>query len=62
MIEVPDPTDFSLKIVGFGSGEKIKPFKQASSIKILVAGGGIQTTWFVTDFMLGRGTRIDDWR
>ena len=40
---------------------------QASGIKILIAGGGIQTTWFVTDFMLGPGmlggsTRIDDWR
>ena len=40
----------------------IKPFHQASGIKIVVAGGGIQTTWFVTDFMLGRGTLIDDWR
>jgi len=40
----------------------IKPFHQASGVKILVTGGGIQTTWFVTDFMLGRGTRIDDWR
>jgi hypothetical protein len=52
----------------YPSGEKIKPFNQASGIKILVTGGGIQTTWFVTDFMLGpgsmlgRGTRIDDWR
>jgi hypothetical protein len=50
------------------SGEKTKPFDQASGIKIIVAGGGIQTTWFVTDFMLGPGsmlglgTRIDDWR
>jgi hypothetical protein len=51
----------------FPSGEKTKPFTQPSSVKILVAGGGIQTTWFVTDFMLGPGmmggsTRIDDWR
>jgi hypothetical protein len=40
----------------------IKPFHQASGIKIVVAGGGIQTTWFVTDFMLGRGTLINEWR
>jgi hypothetical protein len=40
----------------------IKPFHQAAGIKIVVTGGGIQTTWFVTDFMLGRGTLIDDWR
>jgi len=52
----------------YPSGEKIKPFNQASGIKIIVAGGGVQTTWFVTDFMLGqgsmlgRGTLIDDWR
>ena len=50
----------------YPSGEKIKPF-QASNVKIIVAGGGIQTTWFVTDFMmgtgmLGRGILIDDWR
>jgi hypothetical protein len=50
----------------YPSGEMIKPF-QPSSIKIIVTGGGIQTTWFVTDFMLGPGmmggsARIDDWR
>jgi hypothetical protein len=50
------------------SGEKVKPFNQASGIKIVVAGGGTQTTWFVTDFMLGKSNmlggaaRIDDWR
>jgi hypothetical protein len=51
----------------YPSGEKIKPFSQPSVIKIVVTGGGIQTTWFVTDFMLGPGmlggsTLIDDWR
>ncbi len=50
----------------YPSGEKTKPF-QASAVKIIVAGGGIQTTWFVTDFMMGPGmlggsTLIDDWR
>jgi hypothetical protein len=50
----------------FSSGEKIKPF-QESRIKIIVTGGGVQTTWFVTDFMMGPGmmggsTLIDDWR
>ncbi|MBN2319050.1 MAG: hypothetical protein JXR49_08230 [Acidobacteria bacterium] len=52
--------------VQYPSGEKIKPFNQ-SSVKIIVTGGGVQTTWFVTDFMLGPGmlggsTLIDDWR
>jgi hypothetical protein len=52
----------------YPSGEKTKAFSQASAINIVVAGGGIQTTWFVTDFMLGKSnmlggaTRIDDWR
>jgi hypothetical protein len=52
----------------YPSGEKTKPFRQASAINIIVAGGGIQTTWFVTDFMLAKGsmlggaTLIDKWR
>ncbi len=50
------------------SGQKMKPF-QESSINVIVTGGGGQTTWFVTDFMLSRNmvtmggsTRIDEWR
>jgi hypothetical protein len=39
----------------------IKPFQNPGSIKVIVAGGGIQTTWFVTDFRVGRGTLIDEW-
>ena len=39
----------------------IKPFN-AKQIRVIVAGGGIQTTWFVTDFGVGRGTRVDDWK
>ncbi len=51
----------------YPSGNKMKAFQSPSSIKILVAGGGIQTTWFVTDFMLGPGMLggcelIDKWR
>ena len=50
----------------YPSGAKVRPFSPAG-IKIVVTGGGIQTTWFVTDFMLGPGmlggsTLIDDWR
>jgi hypothetical protein len=40
----------------------IKPFTNAGSIKVVVAGGGIQTTWFVTDFGLRRGVLIDNWK
>jgi hypothetical protein len=39
----------------------MKPF-QPRGIQVIVTGGGIQTTWFVTDFRAGRGTRVDDWR
>ncbi|NLT66978.1 MAG: hypothetical protein GXX84_10285 [Acidobacteria bacterium] len=38
----------------------IKPF-QPRGIGVIVTGGG-QTTWFVTDFGVGRGVKIDDWR
>lgn len=39
----------------------IKPFSPRG-INIIVTGGNIQTTWFVTDFRLGRGVLVDDWR
>ncbi len=39
----------------------IKTF-QPRSIQVIVTGGGIQTTWFVTDFRAGRGVKVDDWR
>jgi hypothetical protein len=39
----------------------IKPFNE-KNVQILVVGGKIQTTWFVTDFRLGRGVLIDAWR
>jgi hypothetical protein len=52
----------------YPSVEKLKLF-QESSINVIVTGGGGQTTWFVTDFMLARNivaqggsTLIDDWR
>jgi hypothetical protein len=56
----------NVEITQYPSGEKTKPFSPAA-VKIIVTGGGIQTTWFVTDFimgpsMLGGSTRIDDWR
>jgi hypothetical protein len=35
---------------------------QAGQVGVIVTGGGIQTTWFVTDFGVGRGTLVDDWR
>jgi hypothetical protein len=40
----------------------IKPFTNPKSINVVVAGGKIQTTWFVTDFRFGRGILIDDWK
>ena len=39
----------------------IKPFDNPKAIHVVVTGGKIQTTWFVTDFRLGRGVRVDDW-
>ena len=40
----------------------IKPFPNPGAIKVIVAGGGIQTTWFLTDFRVGRGILIDEWK
>jgi hypothetical protein len=40
----------------------IKPFNNPKGIQIVVTGGKIQTTWFVTDFRLGRGILIDEWK
>ncbi len=40
----------------------IKPFLNPKAINVVVAGGNIQTTWFVTDFRFRGGVRIDDWK
>ena len=40
----------------------IKPFNNPKAINVVVVGGAIQTTWFVSDFRLRRGTLVDDWR
>jgi hypothetical protein len=58
----------------YATGETVKPFMEPS-INVIVTGGGGQTTWFVTDFMLNRNivreknmvtqggsTLIDFWR
>jgi hypothetical protein len=39
----------------------IKPFTNPKAIHVVVAGGKVQTMWFVTDFGIRRGVRIDDW-
>lgn len=39
----------------------IKPFTNPGAIRVVVTGGKIQTTWFVTDFGLWRGVKIDGW-
>jgi hypothetical protein len=43
-------------------GDKLIKPMNAEGIQIVVVGGGIQTTWFVTDFMLGKGVLVDEWR
>jgi hypothetical protein len=40
----------------------IKPFADPGSIRVVVAGGKIQTTWFVTDFRFGKGILVDEWK
>ena len=40
----------------------IKPFSNPKAINIVVVGGKTQSTWFATDFRVGRGISIDDWK
>lgn len=40
----------------------VQPFNNPRAIQILVVGGMTQSTWFATDFRLGRGVLVDDWR
>jgi hypothetical protein len=40
----------------------IKPFNNPQGIRLVVVGGKSQSTWFATDFRLGRGVLIDGWR
>jgi hypothetical protein len=40
----------------------IKPFNQPQGIQVVIVGGKTQSTWFATDFRLGRGVLIDDWK
>ena len=39
----------------------IKPFNNPKAIHVVVTGGKVQTTWFVTDFRFGRGVHVDAW-
>ena len=39
----------------------IKPFTNSKAIHVVVAGGKVQTMWFVTDFGIRRGVSIDEW-
>jgi hypothetical protein len=40
----------------------IKPFNNPRGIQLVVVGGKSQSTWFATDFRLGRGISIDAWK
>ena len=40
----------------------IKPFNNPRAIQIVLVGGKTQSTWFATDFRLGRGVLINDWK
>lgn len=40
----------------------IKPFINPKGINVVVVGGKTQSTWFATDFRVGRGVSIDVWK
>jgi hypothetical protein len=48
--------------VGYVTGKDMLTSQpNPGAIRVVVTGGKIQTTWFVTDFGLRRGIKIDDW-
>jgi len=61
-LDSPNPRELSksYKQVKEAPDTMTKPF-QAQGINIVVAGAG-QTTWFATDFRVGRGNSVDEWR
>jgi hypothetical protein len=40
----------------------IEPFNDPRNINTVVVGGQTNTIWFITDFRVGKGISIDDWR
>ena len=42
--------------------ELIAPFSNNKGINTVVVGGQTNNLWFITDFRLGKGVSIDDWR
>jgi hypothetical protein len=40
----------------------LKPYNNAKGIQVVLVGGKTQSTWFATDFRLGRGVLIDAWK
>jgi hypothetical protein len=40
----------------------IKPYNNPRGIQAVIVGGKTQSTWFATDFRLGRGVSVDAWR
>jgi hypothetical protein len=48
--------------LAFQDLEPYAPFNNSKAIQVVVTGGKIQTTWFVTDFRFGRGILIDAWK
>jgi hypothetical protein len=53
-----EPYASQRKLLDTAPDTLIKPFQR---VGIIVAGGG-QTTWFATDFGVGRGVLISDWK
>ena len=59
-IQGMEPHATSYKKIETNPEELITTFQQGQ-VNIVVAGAG-QTTWFVTDFGVGRGTKVDDYK
>jgi hypothetical protein len=42
--------------------ELIAPYINSRAINTVVVGGQTNNLWYITDFRLGKGVRVDDWR
>jgi len=40
----------------------IKPYTNPRDVRIVVVGGETQSTFYITNFRIGRGIKVSDWK
>jgi hypothetical protein len=52
-------------VKAFQDGNKtmlIKPYTNPRDVRIVVVGGETQSTFYITNFRIGRGIKVSDWK